>query len=208
MEGLELHFDACPPDLHIRHFATREAMNEGYFADVLAVTSDPSLALEPVAGKPATLVVVTGDKNGVPGRRRVFPGICRHAEQVQCEPAGLSTYRFRLVAPLWLLSQRRGHRIFQHRTPRQIVLQLLEEWRLPSRWILRADHPPLHYKVQYGETDLDFVRRILAEAGIAFAYVQEGDGMQLVFSDAFPALSPRSGPPIPHVDNPNEAAGD
>ncbi|MEZ4312882.1 MAG: type VI secretion system tip protein TssI/VgrG [Polyangiaceae bacterium] len=208
MEGLELRFETSPPDLEVQRFVTREAINDGFSADVWAVTAEPSLDLEAVAGKPISFVVVTGDKNGVPGRRRVLSGVCRHAELVQAEPTGVSTYRFQVVARLWLLSQRRGHRIFQHKTPREIVEQLLGEWQIASRWVLRAAYRKLYYKVQYGETDLAFVRRILSEAGIALAYVQEGEQMELVLSDSFQELGAREGAPIPYVDNPNEAAGD
>jgi type VI secretion system secreted protein VgrG len=208
VEGLELWLQGRPSAFTVRRFATHEAMNEAFSADVWAVSEDPSADLSAVVGQPASFVVVTGDKNGVPGRRRAFAGICRHAEQVQAEPAGLSTYRFHVAAPLWLLSQRRGYRIFQHRTPREIVEKILGEWRLPSRWSLRHAYRKLHYKVQYGETDFDFVRRILEEAGIAFAYVQAGEAMELVFSDVLQEQAPREAPPIPYVDNPGEAAGD
>ena len=169
--------------------------------------ADPSLDRKVVAGHRTWSVLVTGDKTGVPGRRRALAGICRHMELVKAEPIGVSTYRFHIVAHLWLLTQRRGYRIFQHRTPREIVEQILGEWHLPSAWILRSTYRPLLYKVQYGETDHDFCRRILEEAGIAFAYVQDGDGMHLVFSDAFEQQAARGGPPIPYVDNPNQVAG-
>ena len=208
MEGLELWLQERPSDLRVRRFLTHEAMNEPFTADVWAVADDPSIALEPIAGKPASLVIVTGDKNGVEGRRRTFSGICRHAELVKAEPTGVSTYRFHLTAHLWLLTQRRGHRIYQHKTPQEIVTQLLGEWRIPATWTLRRTYRKLLYKVQYGETDFDFVRRILEEAGIAFAYVQGASGMELVLSDVFQELGPRGGPPIPYVDNPGEVAGD
>jgi len=48
-------------------------------------------------------------------------GVVRAMEQIRVEASGLSTYAIRLVPALWLLTQREGYRVFQHRTTPEIV---------------------------------------------------------------------------------------
>jgi type VI secretion system secreted protein VgrG len=92
-------------------------------------------------------------------------------EQVQAEPTGLSTYYLRIVPPLWLLTQRRNYRVFQHLSIPDITDKLLGEWSISSKWhISRGEYPKLEYKVQYGESDYAFLSRLWEEAGIAFTF--------------------------------------
>ena len=75
---------------------------------------------------------------------------------------------------LWLLTHRVNHRIFQHLSV-PIVEKLLAEWHIEPTKRLTGSYPKLEYRVQYGESDYDFVRRQLVEAGISF-YLGESDG--------------------------------
>jgi type VI secretion system secreted protein VgrG len=78
-------------------------------------------------------------------------------EQVQAEPTGLSTYYLRIVPTLWLSTQRRNHRIYQHISIPDIIDKLLGEWSIKPVWqIDRGSYPKLEYKVQYGESDYSF----------------------------------------------------
>ncbi|MFS8067065.1 MAG: contractile injection system protein, VgrG/Pvc8 family, partial [Byssovorax sp.] len=120
---------------------------------------------------------------------------------------GLSTYELTLVPALWLLSQRRGNRLFQHVSIPDIVDRVLAEWSLVPVWrIARDQYPRLELRVQYGESDLDFVRRLLEEAGISFYFADDLEkGSQLVFHDDPQGNTLRVGLPIPFLDSPGQA---
>ncbi|WP_437681532.1 type VI secretion system Vgr family protein [Sorangium sp. So ce131] len=93
-----------------------------------------------------------------------------------------------LVAPaLWNLEQRADCRIFQEMSAVDIVKQVLEGAGVTARrqdWRVTEPHPPRVYTVQYRETDLDFVHRLLAEEGIYFAIHTKDDEDVAVFSDS------------------------
>ncbi len=93
-----------------------------------------------------------------------------------------------VVAPtLWNLKKRADCRIFQNMSAVDIVKRVLTDAGVSSShqdWNLSEDHATRVYTVQYRETDLDFVLRLLFEEGIYFA-VHEKDGKDvLVLGDA------------------------
>lgn len=192
--------------LSVRRFVVREAISQPFEATIIARSADPSLDFDAIVGHPATFRVVTGTA-GVQHRERRWAGICRFADQEQVEPDGLSTYRFKVVPGLWLLSQRRDYRIFQHRSAPDIATSILDAWKIERSLAIDGKaHPRLPFKVQYAESDYDFLCRILEEAGVAFTFPEVDDrhGI-LTLSDRLHAGVPRP-QPLLFVDSPNEAA--
>jgi uncharacterized protein involved in type VI secretion and phage assembly len=149
-------------------------------------------------GQGATLRIVPGYKYAMAGER-MWSGLCNHvrlAHAVALGPAeaGLSTYEISIAPRVWLLAQRTNHRIFQHLSTPEIARVLLSEWSIHDAvWrIHEADHPRAPYRVQYGETDLDFLSRLLEETGIATTFDDEdGERSRLVLSDALHLSAPR-----------------
>src|SRR5262249_6255278 len=95
--------------------------------------------------------------------------------------------RLRIVPRLWTLSRRRWSRIFQNVDVQKIVGRILDEGAVPCRWGLVKPRPARVYCVQYEETDLEFISRILAEDGIFFCFDQPTDPKEkevVVFNDS------------------------
>ena len=86
--------------------------------------------------------------------------------------AGLQPVKVTLVPHLRLLRYRRRSRIFQHLTIAEIAKRVLFEAGIETRTTLTQDHPPRAYCTQYEESDLHFLKRILAEAGIFFTLAE------------------------------------
>jgi type VI secretion system secreted protein VgrG len=207
MAVLELSFASGESSLSVRRFEVREAMSAGFIALVWARSSDPDVDLRAIIGQPATFRIESGVAFAALGNRK-WDGICNYAEHVQAEAAGLSTYFFRIVPVLWLLTQRRNHRIFQHVSVPDIAARILTEHGVPHTFeIDTTAHPKLEVRIQYGESDYDFLSRLLEEAGIAFTFPDPfGAGTALVLGDAPHKAPPRAGLPLRYVDNPNQAA--
>jgi len=212
MATLELTF-ASGESLQVTRFAVREAVSEPFAVSLWARHPDPSLPLGRLIGQPASFRMAPGYVHVLGGGARRWSGIVSYAEQVHgLEPnagqRGLSTYLFRVVPPLWLLSQRRGNRIFQHLSIPDIVDRLLAEWEIKPSWkIDRGQYPKLEFKVQYAESDYSFLSRLLEEAGIAFTFPEGEGGPVLTFGDRLEANEARPGPPVHYVDNTGLASG-
>jgi type VI secretion system secreted protein VgrG len=170
------------------------------FEVALGVRSpDPDLDFERLAGAPATFAIDHG-----PLGRRSFSGIVAHVELSVPEPTGLSTYTLRVVPRLWLLSQGRGHRIFQHKTALAIAKALLAEWKIEVTTLVQEDElATLEVRVQYGETDLEFLERMLEEAGISYFFDdQRGDGASHLVLASAPERGATRHAGIPHTTEP------
>ncbi|TCV97302.1 type VI secretion system secreted protein VgrG [Luteibacter rhizovicinus] len=101
-------------------------------------------------------------------------------------------YRFTLRSWLWLLGLSSDCRIFQRKTLVQIVDEVFSAYPATFAWECVPDDTPMDYCVQYGESDFDFVSRLLAAAGIYYFFRQTPSRDQLVLVDspvAHPALA-------------------
>jgi type VI secretion system secreted protein VgrG len=206
MSILELSFANGETSLEVRRFSVHETVSAPFACAVWARSKHADIDLEALVGKDAGLRIQSGMAFSTHAVR-TWTGVCSHIEQVQAESTGLSTYYLRIVPRLWLLNQRRGHRIFQRMTIPEIVKKVLAEWGITPE--LRLDlgrYPKLDYKVQYGESDFDLVSRLLEEASIAYVFEDDGGESQLVLADALEKGEARGGPPLPSVDNPNQSA--
>jgi type VI secretion system secreted protein VgrG len=194
--------------LSVRHFAITETISTPFNVSVLAVSREPNINARAIVGRPASFRLASGVAQVLDGKRR-WKGVCIHMEQVHALPegGGLSTYQLTIVPTLWLLSQRRSYRIFQHLNAPDIVKKIVAKWKIspsPAWRINPTRYPKLEYRVQYGETDLAFINRILEEAGISYFFEDDGQGSRLILSDQ--PQSSRSRGAIWHESEPNESA--
>src|SRR5580693_7049844 len=162
---LSLVFEKGEDSLSIVEFSVHERMNEPFEVAITARSPHPDISLEDIVGYAAGFGYRSGDAEVV-----AWTGVCSYMEQVQAETSatGLSTYHFIIVAPIWLLTQRRGHRVFQHLTVPDILKKILAEYRIEAKWELDDTYPKREFEVQYDETDFAFVTRLLEAAGISY----------------------------------------
>jgi type VI secretion system secreted protein VgrG len=73
-------------------------------------------------------------------------------------------YRLEIVPPLWFLSQTEDCRVFENKTTQEIVETIFREHAI--RFIFRTDPGVARqFTMQYNESDLDFISRLLQEEG-------------------------------------------
>jgi type VI secretion system secreted protein VgrG len=185
-------------DLDVRSYNVEESMSAAFHVELVARSHDDALDLGAVAGKAATFTF-HGDEGD-----RVWTGVCARAALAAVAREGLSTYGFSIVPSLWLLTQRTGHRLFQHLSVPGIVTKILGEHGVEPTLRLSETYPKLALRTQYGESDYDFVRRLLAEAGISFFF---DDGSKLVLSDAPSKAEAVAGSPVRFLADASLARG-
>lgn len=106
-------------------------------------------------------------------------------------------YRLTIVPRLWRLTQSKNNRIFQDKTPNQIITLLLKE-----HGILGADFQdhtsdaaPRPYCVQFGESDFGFVCRLMSEEGWHFHFRHQPAQTTLLMADKNGVFASKSGDP-------------
>jgi type VI secretion system secreted protein VgrG len=142
-----------------------EKMSEAWCFDVVA-TAPAGDEVEQVAlGRRGSLTFNLADK------QRAFYGVIAAVRLAEVHAVDRRIkYRLRLVPRLWLLRRRKRTRIFQGMRVPDIVSSVLLETGIATRWQLTRPYAVREYTTQYEETDYQFVRRILAEAGIWFYF--------------------------------------
>jgi type VI secretion system secreted protein VgrG len=191
---LELQVASGDP-LDVRQFSVRERLSSLFQIDLVAVSHNPSLDLDEVAGHPASFRLRARE------HERSWSGLCNHIEQIRVEPSGLSTYQLSIVPTAWLLTQRKNYRMCQQITEPDIVLQVLEAWEIEPEVRLDAGaYKKRKYRVQYAESDFAFISRMLEDAGIAYCFEPDGETTRLVLSDAPHATPPRA-PALTFLDD-------
>ncbi len=183
MRSIVLKLDSND-ELAVRSFSILEAMSAAFQVHVIATGRD-DLDIHQT-GKPASFSLAT-DR----GARR-WTGVLASIAQEGVVPNGGATYSILIAPELYLLAHRTNHRLFHNLSIPEIAEKLLSEWSIRPKLEMKGQHPKLELRVQYGETDYDFLRRILAEAGISFFFEPSTEGSKLVLSD-----SPDKGEPLP-----------
>jgi type VI secretion system secreted protein VgrG len=119
---------------------------------------------------------------------------------------GLFEYDLDLSAPLWRLGLGVSTRKFCHASVRDIVSSVLAEASIDCRWAVTQALPVLPYTVQYRESSLSFVTRLLGSEGIYFICDDDGE---LELHDRSCAAAPIDGPwPLALVEGRGALADD
>ena len=202
MSKRNLHVTIASGDsFDVRQFSVVERMSSLFEITLLVVSENPDVDFEAAVGQAASFSM-GGEGEASPGQRG-WTGLCSELQQLQVEEGGLSTYHLVIVPTLWLLTQRRNHRMFQQKSELDIVLQLLSEWGIKPEKRLSSTYKKRKYRVQYGESDFAFMSRMLEDAGISFFFEAHEHESRLVLSDAPQAAEARA--PIPFRDSPTTA---
>ncbi|WP_097326444.1 type VI secretion system tip protein TssI/VgrG [Escherichia coli] len=97
-----------------------------------------------------------------------------------------TSYSLTVRPPLWRSSLRQNFRHFQQQDIQSIIQRLLDDNRVgDTAYLFDEMHPAREFCVQYGETDYEFLCRLIAEEGIFFyeEHAQKGSRQKLVFCD-------------------------
>ncbi|MCC6522649.1 MAG: type VI secretion system tip protein VgrG [Polyangiaceae bacterium] len=162
----ELSTDAhAPGELAVVSFRGVEEMSRPFAFDILLRTDHKAQELErDLLGQRVTFTL-----HGQ-SARSIF-GVASQVEVMGLHAAsGERALRLRLVPRLALLRRRRRSRVFEGETAPAIVRRLLTEANVPHVAQLSDSYRPRPLCLQYQETDLAFLTRLLAEEGIYFYF--------------------------------------
>ncbi|SFD73124.1 type VI secretion system Vgr family protein [Massilia yuzhufengensis] len=172
--------------LLVEAFIADEALNELSVRDVIVLSTSIHVEFEKLLGRPARMEISLAD-----GTRACFQGEVSEVAMLGSD-GGFARYRIRLSPWLWRLGQVRNSRVWQDKTVIEIVDSVFGAYLPAARWrwsdetsSFMAVCPPRPYRCQYRESDLAFVRRILAEEGLNWRFERTEDGAGMVlFADS------------------------
>jgi type VI secretion system secreted protein VgrG len=138
--------------------------------------------------------------------QRFFNGFVKSFQYMGLEKRGLYAYRAEVVPWFWFLSKRTDCRVFQNQTVQEIVEFIFNELGFPDYvFALVEQHPKLEYCVQYNESDLDFISRLLELEGIYYFFEHQPDKNILHLSDDSSHYSELSPSQIEHSSGVRDA---
>ena len=166
------------PKIEVAYFQAQERISEP-FAVHVALASTSQIQYDDVIQKEA-LLSLSGDEAD-----RYFHGIVRKFEHTG-KNGQKHLYQADIVPFLMLLSLEQDCRIFQDKKVQDIVTKIYQESGIPDdRYEFRLKNKDRMRKfcVQYRETDMDFVCRLLQEEGIFYFFEHSKDKHVMVFAD-------------------------
>jgi type VI secretion system secreted protein VgrG len=167
-----------PGTLLFRRMVGSEELGRPFEYEVELLSPEQGIPLSDLVGQ--TLAVHT-ELAGSPQRH--FHGLVTRFSQVGWSERHV-VYQATLRPSLWLLTRRAGCRIFQNQSVPDIVRAVLSEYGLAFDASLSGSYPAREYVVQYRETDLDFVSRLMEHEGIYYFFRHEAGKHTLVLADS------------------------
>lgn len=177
--------------LKVVSFSGSEGVSELFRFSIELASSDAEVDFDAVVGQPA-LLTIRGPKS-----KRHVHGLISLFEQIG-KDGKLTRYRAEVVPSVWMLSHRYDCRIFQNLSVPDIIKQVLTDAGISSdqrRFSLKRTYKEREYCVQYRESDLAFICRLMEQYGLFYFFEHGENSHTLVIGDD----------PVVHVPIPDPA---
>jgi len=167
--------------LVLSRFEGEEGLSALFEYRIEALSIEQNLDFTRVLGRHCTISVESYD-----GGQRHFDGILTEARWIGVEQSVYHAYRLTLRPWLWLLGRKADCRIFRDKTPVEIVEEVFQRGGFNDFTVKaeRGDYEKLDYCVQYRETDLAFVSRLMEQWGLYTFHNHEPGRHTLVIADS------------------------
>ncbi|WP_105884682.1 type VI secretion system Vgr family protein [Cronobacter malonaticus] len=160
----------------------REALSEPFMFTLTLLGTDARADRSALLGQPVTVTIPT---QALMTPRYLNGKVTRVAvSAVELSGTRYAAYELTVEPDLWPMQRDRNLRIFQGQTVPQIVKTLLGESRVNMEERLSGSYRVWEYCVQYQESSLDFISRLLELEGIAYHFRHEQDRHTLILTDA------------------------
>lgn len=164
-----------PDTFQVVRFTGTEGISELFEFNLQLVSQDPDIDFAQVVDKPATFTMMRDDED-VPVHGIVTDLTLRG------RTADHVAYRATLRPRMTRLALSHRSRIFQDMSVEDILRQVFEEDGLPAsdlRFALQGSYSPREYCVQYQESDLNFVNRLMEAEGMYY-FFEHTDGTDAI----------------------------
>ena len=171
-------------DLLIEQLTAYEAFSEPFVVQLAMKSGRVDISPHQMVGSSATVRLTRPS-----GLARFFNGVFRSFSHVGVD-ASFAYYRAELVPSLWLMGLDQERRIFQSMSALQIIEAHLSRYPVVVDKRLTETCPVRDYCVQYDETPLAFITRLMEEEGIWYFFEHAANSHRLVLADGLSAHKP------------------
>jgi type VI secretion system secreted protein VgrG len=181
-------FAVAGNEMLVAEFTLTESISAPFEATI-GLAAEDEIPFDDVVGKPALLTLESGDET------RYVHGIVEYFTHNGMD-GRFYLYLARIVPQIKLLDLEQDCRIFQEKSVPDIVEEVLSESGITSDLLdirLQGNHPARGYCVQYRETDLNFVSRLLEEEGIFYFFEHTDEKHVMVLGDGTVNYQPIAG---------------
>lgn len=167
-----------PEALLLDGFSGTESISAPYTFRVDMVSTDLEIDTAALLRTPISLMLTLEDGS----ERRIHGHIAKVTQLGQKD--GIASYRADMVPWFWFLGLNRESRVFQQMTVLEIVEKVLGD-RGHSDYEIHCtgSYPTVEYCVQYRESDLAFIQRLLEREGIFYFFRHDDEKAVLVIAD-------------------------
>ena len=177
---LEISTPLGPGKLTLRRLSVQEAIGQPFTLSAEVISEDLNIQSLALIGKLVTCSIRV-EHVGL----RHFHGVVRAFSRLGPMGRGLAAYRLEVVPRLWQLSRTGDCRIFQEKSVKAIATTIFNEHDVaPVRWGSSVPSQTRPYCVQFNETDLHFVQRLLEETGCGYFFEHSAGNHTLVVCGA------------------------
>lgn len=172
-----------PADAEVVAYQALEVVSRPFEIDVDFYTTDAGFEVDSCIKQAVLLTVIDGE-----GQTRPFHGVVDRAEFVELRFHGASPrfyFRVHMVPALAALAYREDCRIFQDKSIIDVIQIIFSEAGFDGQvqWQLTATYPKREFIVQYRESTLNFVSRLLEDEGIFYFFQHAPAGHTLIIAD-------------------------
>ncbi|WP_437785237.1 type VI secretion system Vgr family protein [Sorangium sp. So ce1097] len=187
-----LEGDNLPADIVVNRFEAVEAISTPYAVDVRFTTVDTAFRVEDCLRSRLCLRVVD-----TAGGQRLFDGIVDRAAFARLVGDGRQ-FDVRLRPALAALAHREGCRIFQEKSIVQVAQTVFEEAGFGDKveWRNAKEYEAREFIVQYRESHLNFVSRLLEDNGLFYYFRHEVSGHTMIITDDPSSFEVEEGAPV------------
>ncbi|WP_085693706.1 type VI secretion system Vgr family protein [Pseudomonas sp. R11(2017)] len=172
--------------LLLQSFKGQDGLSRPFAYELLLLSDTPQMPLKSMIGQQVSIEIELAD-----AAPRFINGYLTHFASLGSDGA-LDRYGATLSPWLAMLRHRTDTRIFQNCTVDEVLAQVFALYPAYAAYTWRLSQPLRRhtYITQYRESDLNFVQRLLDEAGLFYFFEHSLEGHTLVIGDDSTVLDP------------------
>lgn len=164
-----------------------DAISRPFLFRIAFATEEPAASVKALLGTGVTLSFGRpGDSDGGPTglERRPFHGRVSRLTRGFVSRGDATEWRAEVVPDIWFMTRTTDCCIYQNKTVPEIIEDKLSKHGVSNYELrLTGSYQPVEYCVQYRETTLNFISRLMEQSGISYWHEHQEGAHTLVISD-------------------------